>query len=205
MNKKIMAVSILIAVLFVSSIAGTAFYYNSYYNGIVNDRNSQIASLNTQIANQNSQILNLKSQLTNLSGMLTNLTTANLVTALGIVEIPYNSPHNMVPKEYNDIYIQGSVTNTGRGVAYNSGLNVLASASNGTLLVNMTVPLDNGIVFGTDTQIRNYLTSLYYYNVVNPQDYSSLGAGQVTAIDVAIFHEGVVSNWTVTPVWTNSP
>jgi len=39
--------ALLIAVIFVSSIAGITFYYN----GIVNDRNSKIALMNTQIAN----------------------------------------------------------------------------------------------------------------------------------------------------------
>lgn len=52
----------LIAVIFVSSIAGTAIYYNSYYNCIVSDRDSKIASLNAQIANQTSEIANLTSQ-----------------------------------------------------------------------------------------------------------------------------------------------
>ena len=42
MNKKVMAIAVLIAVLFVSAIAGTIFYYND----VVNDRNSKIASLN---------------------------------------------------------------------------------------------------------------------------------------------------------------
>ena len=42
MNKKIIAISFLIAVLFVSAIAGTVFYYNC----VVNDRNSKIDSLN---------------------------------------------------------------------------------------------------------------------------------------------------------------
>jgi outer membrane murein-binding lipoprotein Lpp len=61
MNKKIMAVVVLIALLFV----GTIFYYN----GELNDKNSKIASLNNQIANLNSQISNLTSQVRNLINM----------------------------------------------------------------------------------------------------------------------------------------
>jgi cell division protein FtsL len=56
MNKKIVALSFLIiAILFVSAIAGTILYYN----GVVNDKNSHIASLNNQMGNLNSQISNL--------------------------------------------------------------------------------------------------------------------------------------------------
>ena len=69
MNKKIIiAVSVLIAVLFVSSIAGTAFYYKV----IVNSDNSKIASLNTEIANLTNQLSNLESQMP--ANLVTNLT-----------------------------------------------------------------------------------------------------------------------------------
>jgi len=33
----------------------------------------------------------------------------------------------------------------------------------------------------------------------------SLGRGQTSPIFLDIYHEGTVSNWTATPVWTNSP
>ena len=46
MNKKIIAVSVLIAVLFVSAIAGTIFYYN----GVINNRNSKINLLDSYLA-----------------------------------------------------------------------------------------------------------------------------------------------------------
>jgi hypothetical protein len=49
MDKKIIGISFLIAILFVSAIAGTIFCYN----GVVNEKNSIIASLKAQILNQN--------------------------------------------------------------------------------------------------------------------------------------------------------
>ena len=78
MNKKIViAVSVLIAVLFVSAIAGTIVYYNA----VVNDRNSKIASLNNQIANLTSQVSNLTAQiitLMNMSRTNENITFVNV-------------------------------------------------------------------------------------------------------------------------------
>jgi len=32
----------------------------------------------------------------------------------------------------------------------------------------------------------------------------SLFSEQTAIIEIGIFHDGTVSNWTVTPVWTNS-
>jgi len=190
MNKKIIiALSVLIAALFVSAIAGTTFYCN----GVINGGNSKIASLNVQIANLDSQI--------------TNLTSANLVAALGVTEVPNNSPNSYpTPLLYNHLYISGSVTNTGQGIANNAGLHVVAYASDGTLEVNMTVPLDGNQnvtgnentdfapVFGTDAATQIY-----------GNDSLQLGevySGQTVPIDLGIFHEGAVTNWTITPVWT---
>ena len=76
MNKRIIVISFLIvAILFVGSIAGTIFYCN----GIVNSENSKIISLNNEIANHNSQISNLTTE-------IANLTSTNLVTSLGIMK-----------------------------------------------------------------------------------------------------------------------
>jgi peptidoglycan hydrolase CwlO-like protein len=67
MNKKTAVISVLIAVLFASSIAGTAFYYKV----IVNSDNSKIASLNTETANLTNQLSNLESQMP--ANLVTNL------------------------------------------------------------------------------------------------------------------------------------
>jgi len=65
MNKKIIAISVLIAILFVSAITGTIVYYNV----VVNQKDSQIANQNNEIANLNRQISNLTAQVGNLINM----------------------------------------------------------------------------------------------------------------------------------------
>jgi hypothetical protein len=198
MNKKIRALSILIVgLLFVSALAGTIFYYN----GVVNDRDTKIESMNSQIASLNSQLSDFEGIVENLSGVVTNFTTANLVTALGATEVPKNSSHNLPSVHlYNHLYISGSVINIGKGTAYNAGLHVVAYDINGGLRINMTFPLGGGIAaFGTDARIIEYLGGS------SSTVLGSLPGGETTRIDIAIFHEDTVSNWTVTPVWTNSP
>jgi hypothetical protein len=204
MNKKIIAISVLIAILFVSAIAGTIIYCN----GVINDGNSKIASLNGQIANLDSKVSNLKGQVANLSSQIINLYgSANLVTALGVTEVPYNSPNNFPsPLLYNHLFIAGSVTNTGTGTAYNAGLHVVAYEANGKVEVNMTVPLVGNVnvtggeitdfapVFGTDAATQIYGN--------DSLQLGNLYGGQTVSISLGIFHEGTVTNWTITPVWT---
>ena len=197
MNKKIIiAVAVLIAVLFLSSMAEIT----SYYNGVVNNKRSEISSLNCEIANQSSQISNLTAQ-------VANLTTANLVTALGVTEVPYNYINNIneAPLPYNHLYITGSVNNTGEGRAYNAGLHVVAYSSTGGLGINMTVPLgyDPYGAFGSDATIDAWLSASPYGG--SSLQLVTLYSGENMLINLSIFHEGTVSNWTVTPVWTNSP
>ena len=203
MNKKVIVVSVLIAillgVLFVSAIAETV----SYYNGEISSKKSKIALLNDKIAN-------LTNQISNLNSRLADLTNAHLVAALGATEIPYNSPYNGVALPYNHLYITGSVTNTGEITAYNAGLHVVAYNSTGTLEINMTVPLTSsgtmyGAVFGTDAATDNYVSSEYDMYGPSSTQLITLDSGQNRAIMINIFHEGNVTNWTITPVWTNSP
>ncbi|MGA3060715.1 MAG: hypothetical protein ABSD92_10135 [Candidatus Bathyarchaeia archaeon] len=131
-----------------------------------------------------------------------------LVTALGVAEVPAGGPYVALPPPYNALYITGSVNNTGEVTAYNAGLHVVAYAADGTLEVNMTVPLDNGASgqnsawFGADAAINTFLAD---YSINNSLQLRSLAGGATTAIDITIFHESTVTNWTVTPVWTNLP
>ncbi len=179
MNKKIIAVSFLIvAILFVSAIAGTIFYYNN------------------KVSNLNSQISNLKAQ-------LKKLTTANLTTALGIAEvIPNNSGNKGNPTKFNNLYITGSVANTGQSTAYNAGLHVVAYDAIGKVEINMTVPMDYDATFGTDAATNAYVSSIYQTSLLQ---LGNLYSEQNVSIAIAIYHEGTVTNWTVTPVWTNTP
>jgi hypothetical protein len=204
-NKGKAITALIVAILF----AGTIFYCNE----VVNDRNSQIASLNTQIANQDNEIANQNNEIANLTSQISNLerysanqtylTSANLVTAVVITELPANVLWASTPiyPPYSNLHITGSANNTGEGTAYNAGLHVVAYAADGTLEINMTVPL-NGGPFGTDNAINAYLKSINIYG--NPI-LGVLYSGQTVTIGVDIFHEGIVTNWTVTPVWTNSP
>ena len=192
MNKKIIAVLVLIAVLFVGAIAGTI----SYYNGVVTDRNSKIALLNNEVAN-------LTSQISHLNDQVTNLTTAHLVAALGVVEIPYYPPPEPIVIPINHLSIDGWVNNTGEGTAYNAGLLVVAYDHGGTLEVNMTVPLSNGRVYGTDAFTDNYVAATFGSS--SSLKLGTLYSTQTVTFNLDIYHEGIVTNWTVTPVWTNSP
>lgn len=209
----------MIAILFVSAIAGTIVYYN----GIVNDKDSKIASLNNQIANLNSQITNLTAQVANLRIEITNLTSANLVAMLNVTEEPNNSdlvqtfpniPVTSVP--YNSLWINGSIINTGHVTAFNAGLHVVGYASDGVLEINMTVPLVTNAVYGkdgaTDALILNNprLTEgndigALHFGQIGSLQLGSLAIGQTGNVFLAIYHEGIVTNWTVTPVWTNYP
>ncbi len=205
MDKKIVATSILIAMVFVAAIAGTMVYCN----GIISDGTSKVASLNSQIASLDSKVSDLKSQAANVSSQITNLFSPNIVTALGVSEIPYNSPHNYpTPLLFNHLLIMGSVANTGVSTAYNAGLHVVAYQADGKVQINMTVPLDNGAnettnentdfapVFGTDASTQIYgneslrLANLY--------------SGQKVTVVLGIFHHGTITNWTLTPVWTSN-
>jgi hypothetical protein len=206
MDKKIIATSILIAILFVAAIAGTIIYCNVVIDG----GNSKIASLNEQIANLNSKVSDLKSQAANVNSQITNLISPNIVTSLGVTEVPYDSPHNYpTPLLYNHLLIMGSVTNTGLTAAYNAGLHVVAYQADGKIQINMTIPLDNGQnettnentdfapVFGTDASTQIYGNeSLQLGN---------LYSGQNVTVTLGIFHHGTVTNWTITPVWTSNP
>ena len=78
--------------------------------------------------------------------------------------------------------------------------------NNGTLEISITVLLDNnGVVnFGTDAA-----TDAQAYSAKGDNNPSfvlvSLGGGGTAVIGINIFHEGTVTNWTVTSVWTNIP
>jgi hypothetical protein len=166
----------IIAVLFLSLFVGTTIYFNNQTAKLI----SQISSLKDQIA---------------------NLTTANLVTALGETEVLGNSTHNIVVQPFNHLYISGQVNNTGKGTAYNAGLHVVAYDTQGSLKINITVPLGFG-VFGTNNTTEA--------EALRVGGNSSLQLGlvysrQSVGADLAIYHEGFVINWTLTPVWTNAP
>jgi hypothetical protein len=97
----------------------------------------------------------------------------------------------------NALFIVGSVTNTSGGVTYNAGLNIVAYTVDSALEIDMIVPL-SGVGAGYDSST---------YSGSHPQ-LSTLFSGYNTnsaSIAVAIHTQNLVSNWTLAPVWTNSP
>lgn len=193
MSKKTVASVFLMTILFVSAIAGTIVYYN----GLLNARNSRINSLNSQITIQNNEIANLTSQL-HVFGQ-ENLATPSIVCALGATEIVGSGHQN------SRIWISGTVTNTGEGTAFNVGLHVFAYTSNGTKVLDLTVPVNNNDVVSYGSQEASL--SAYVSNGDNNPSYflSSLAGGGIAYLGINVFHVGTASNWTVTPVWTNTP
>ena len=195
-NKIKIAISVLIvAILFVSAIEETVVYYNN-------------------------KISNLNSQISKLNDIITNLPTAHLVASLGIIEMQGNESTAMgkpTPVPYNYLQITGFVNNTGENTAFNAGLHVVAYCKNGILEINVTVPLSGGI-FGADNATNafvlskygsyNYALGVYVgYSVTLGVLYGDQKAdfGSNFFGGLSIFHEGTVTNWTVTPVWTNTP
>ena len=166
--------ALLIAVIFVSSIAGTSFYYN----GIIKDRDAQITLINNQIDNLTSQVSNLTAQIADLS-------PAYRVTRLGINEISARDTFN---DPYPELYIEGSVTNTGERTGYNAGLHVIAYNAAGECKINMTLPLASATA-AYDAQSSFFVTTKL----------GKLYGGATADIDIDINHQGVVTNWTVTP------
>lgn len=186
---RIAITALIVTILFVGAIAGTIVYYNA----ILSEKNSKISLLNSEIPKLNIQISNLKNQ-------IVNLTSPNLVTTLTTQEILEFSPeypggpHYTIP--YNFVQITGTVTNTGGGTAYNSGMHVVGYDLNGVLVANTTVPLGSGY-FGSDTKTNAYSTGGSHFG--------KLDSGQIANINENIVHEGTAYNWTVTPVWSISP
>jgi hypothetical protein len=215
MNARKAIIALIIAILFVSPIAATIFCYN----GKVNVNNSKIASLNNQVAHQNSEIANLTSQITHF-----NSEVANLSTYLEVSEVrPLILTLFNGALPYDALSINGTVVNTGNLTAYNAGLKVTAYSDSGTLEINMTVPLVAGglAYYPSDTQFFVSGDYIVYYGIDNAtQAYANvennyfdnsgslnlgdLGGGQIAQVGIEIIHEGIVVNWTVTPVWINS-
>jgi hypothetical protein len=133
--------------------------------------------------------------------------TPNLVAALGVSEVQNSS---IMQRAYNRLYIEGTVNNTGTVAASNVGLHVLAYAADGTLEVNLTVPLIPVGELGTDDELTSYILSYdavypiglcYYYKSLT---LGNLTVGESATVSLNIYHRGTVTNWSVTPVYTNS-
>ena len=70
MRKSIIALTaLIIAILFLSSIGATVFYYNN----ILNDKDTRISLLESQITNQSNQITGLNTQISNIESQMASI------------------------------------------------------------------------------------------------------------------------------------
>jgi len=192
--RKAIASLLIAAIIFTVVVAATIHYYN----GLLADKNSKIASLNSEIANQQIEIANLTSQVRQIS----NYTDAHLEATIGVTEVG-NTSESMYSYPFYRLYISGTVRNTGQGEALNAGLHVIAYASDGTLEINVTVPLVSGADFGTDSSTNAFVQKWDAGQGItaNPSQFGNLNSGESVAVEFNIYHEGKVTNWTITPVW----
>jgi hypothetical protein len=191
MSKKaktnINAVAALIALCAVILVASASLILD-YYTPMINSRDNEIANQTSQIASLNATISSLNGQIASLKSQITSLQekyTANLVTALGAREILGSNSSVL-----NHLFITGTVTNTGVTTAYNAGLHIDGYASNGTVLISITVPIT------------------YYVSqdgFTNATALSTIYPTQSLTAEISIFHNGNLASWTITPVWTNLP
>jgi hypothetical protein len=202
-DKRIFVVTAVFAIIFVLVL--------SSYSFLVIVQDYKIASLNAQEKNLNSEIENLSNQIPSLNNQTANLTAAylaaglkaNLTTALQGKEIITSNYAATKSIPYNYFYISGTITNTGNGTAFETGLHVIAydAYDNSKKDINTTLPV--GGRFGTDETINAYIAK--NQGGISSFQLESLGSGQTKILNIQVFHEGTVSNWTITPVWKNTP
>ena len=202
-DPRILVVSLVFAIIFAAVLSSYAYLI------IVQDY--KIASLKAQEQNLNSEIENLTNQIPSVNDQTTNLTAAylasglkaNVTTALQGKEIVTSDYAATQSIPYNYFYISGTVTNTGNGTAFETGLHVIAYDvyDKNTIDIDLTLPF--GGRFGTDGTIDAYVAKSQ--GGTSSFQLESLGSGQTKTINIQIFHEGTVSNWSITLVWKNSP
>jgi hypothetical protein len=146
-----------------------------------------------------------------------------LIAVFNVAEMGNNEDlMNMFPELnpeyfYECLWIHSHVTNTGKETVYNTGLIVLAYATDGGLRFNTTVPFTSG-TYGTDSATNVFASSHPLFGTytkfestpwkvfnVGSLELESLSSEQTQNFTIAIFHDGKVANWNITPSWTNVP
>ena len=172
MKRKTLALSLLIGLFAAGLFVGTILYFENR----ISEMDAQINSLDSQIKSLNSEIFD-------------KLEHPYVVTNLAITEIMNDESYNENdPATYNHLLISGTVTNEGFSTAYNAGLNVTAMDSSGQVVVNMIVPMTSGSYGPGHSQGFSVLS------VMNKQD--------ILETEISLFHKGIATSWTVTPVYT---
>ena len=149
--------------------------------------------------------LKLKDQVYSFNQEINILKSANLTTALGIVEIPphYYSSEIWWVSNFSYIWVTGWVFNSGAGIGENAGLEVLAFDKENSVLMNYTVPIVSDGVFS----INENKTLIPYYQHLTPLEFGNVLGQQNATVRLSIFHEGSFPNSTryeINPVWENN-
>jgi len=172
MKKTTIVVSLVLLLLLALTIATSVFY------------NIENANLRKQVASLQEEIRLVKS--------------ANIVTALGITEVPLTptSP-NSWDRNYSHLWITGSVFNSGGGMAIGVGLNILAYDESGKVLLNVTAPiLSNGYMVAYPPHTGKLLGPLN----------TNIFSQQNMTVILGVYHEGIFSDSTryeAIPVYEN--
>jgi hypothetical protein len=202
-DPRILTVSLVFAIIF-AGVLSSYFYVIIFQDYKIDSLTAQEQNLKSEIENLTTQIPSLQDQTTNFTAAyLASGFEANLTTALQGKEIVTSDYAATQSIPYNYFYISGTVTNIGNGTAFEAGLHVIAyDTYNRTKDIDMTLPL--GGTFGTDNETNAYITNSYG-GFRSSLQLGNLGSGETKTTNIQIFHEGTVSNWTITPIWTNNP
>jgi hypothetical protein len=147
-----------VSIILVVSLAANGYLYFS-----ANNRLSENDSLKKQIVEFQSEVTFLQNQTTNLQRQLDNYQNRfpNLVTALGATFTwSYSATASYGMLHY--LYVQGTVTNTGNGTAYNCDLKVIMTTSHGVSYTEYY--RFNALAPG---EVENVDTHFYHDNLLN--------------------------------------
>jgi hypothetical protein len=195
-NRRKAIIASVIAILSVTIIAGTVFFSEIVQSNNTENFQDKNSQTNDEVANKMSPTPEVE-----------YFAPANIdISDLVVKEYPKSNISEAFPVgwNFNSLEISGFVENVGDDTAENAGLHVVAYSASNTLLIDMTVPLIetwyNGGMYGTTAEIIGMFR-------LDDQviELSTLDGGKMAHVLTTIYHEGVATHWTVTPVWTNSP
>jgi len=168
LNKALTA--LIVAILFVSSIAGTIIYYN----GVVNDRNTTITSLNNQIANLKNETSDLNNETSSLKDEIANLTQYEAK----IVSFSSDNPVSIVfaVTEYD---FNMAIENTGnvaiQNITLTANLTLSDGESSGQVQTNLTLGIGEtqnvrgGVLFNNVLANLTYLSQTWSVELTTPK------------------------------------
>jgi TolA-binding protein len=157
------------------------------YSPQIDSQQAMIVKQDQQITHLNQTIVDLNEQVEDLQGQLQTLReryTANIITALGVKDMASDD------SSLRHLFIQGTVSNTGVVAAINAGLQIKGYGSNHEVLIDLTTSFDS------------YAT--YQDGFTSTKSLATLAPTQSQSINIAIYHQGTVVDWTITPVYNDA-